>query len=91
MLDEMMTGSPAFDVNDIMSDKILNMHVSFPEYLSKSAADLLLNILERDIGKRIGGKEIGEHIFYDSIDWNKLYQKDIHPPSIMKFTGLIEI
>ena len=75
LLYEMMTGSLPFndDINNIIPD----------ECFSKFAAELLLNILERDIDKRIGGKEIGEHTFYDSIDWDKLlYHEDNYWPGL---------
>ncbi|XP_003423929.1 RAC-alpha serine/threonine-protein kinase [Nasonia vitripennis] len=64
---------------------ILLEAVRFPKTLSNEAKDMLGGLLNKDPTKRLGGgpndaKDIMDHMFFSSIDWNDLYQKKIPPP-----------
>lgn len=56
-----------------------------PQYLSPGAQDLLRCLFKRNPVNRLGsgptgGQEIKGHCFFESIDFNKLYHKQINPP-----------
>ena len=53
--------------------------------MSEAAKDLCSRLLEKDPQKRLGGgiegaKEIRNHPWFKSIDWEKMYQRDCVPP-----------
>jgi len=81
---EMLTGLPPFyspNIN-IMYQKILSGELRFPSYISSEAQSLLEGLLTRDPEKRLGSaskdaKDIKAHPFFKSIDWDKLYRKEI--------------
>jgi len=87
LLYEMMTGLPPFynqNLN-IMYERILHAPIPLPKYLSKEARSIFLGLLERDPKRRLGsgpkdGGEIKEHPFFKSIDFDKLYKKELPPP-----------
>ena len=61
-----------------------------PNFVSSEAADLLRGLLERDPNKRLGGslkdaQEIKEHPYFKDIDWNKVYNKEIKPPTVINY------
>lgn len=52
---------------------------------SKPAYDLIIKLLERDPKKRIGAKgaeEIMQHKFFKTINWKKLYDRQVKPPYV---------
>jgi len=91
LLYEMMTGLPPFynqNLN-IMYERILNAPIPLPKWLSKEARSIFLGLLERDPKRRLGSSqrdslEIQEHPFFVSIDFDKLYKKEIPPPFVPK-------
>jgi serine/threonine protein kinase len=53
--------------------------------LSEDAKDICCRLLNKDPAHRLGSysagiKDIKEHPWFDSIDWNTLYNKTIQPP-----------
>lgn len=85
LLYEMLTGLPPFYNQNlhVMYERIIRAKLTFPDYLSEDAKDLLSKMLERDPKKRIGSKnaeEIKKHPFFKSIDWEKLLRREIEPP-----------
>ena len=84
---EMMNGLPPFyDPNmSEMYKKIMNAPLQFPSFFSANAKDLLSKLLDRNADRRLGSseadvEEIKAHPFFSSIDWDKLYKKEIDPP-----------
>jgi len=80
----MLTGLPPYysqNIN-IMYQKILNGELRFPDFVSSDAQDLIEGLLIRDPAKRLGSdfEVIKNHSFFKSIDWDKLYRKEIVPP-----------
>jgi len=84
---EMLTGLPPFysqNIN-IMYQKILSGELRFPSYISEDAQSLLEGLLTRDPEQRLGSadksaSDIKGHAFFKTLDWNKLYKKEISPP-----------
>nr|XP_029516743.1 ribosomal protein S6 kinase alpha-3-like isoform X2 [Oncorhynchus nerka] len=56
-----------------------------PQFLSSEAQSLLRNLFKRNPTNRLGAgpdgvEEIKRHNFYCTIDWNKLFRRELHPP-----------
>jgi p90 ribosomal S6 kinase len=56
-----------------------------PEFLSPEAQSLLRALFKRNPLNRLGAgpmgsREIKNHLFFDKIDWKRLYKKEISPP-----------
>ena len=52
---------------------------------SSDARDILKRLLDPKVSKRLGSgpegtEEIKTHAFFKSVDWIKLYNKEIEPP-----------
>jgi len=88
LLYEMLTGLPPFYNPNlhVMYEKIIRAKLQFPAYLSQDACSLLSQLLERNPKKRLGGTEdaaeVKKHSFFKSIDWGKLYRRELKAPFI---------
>mmetsp|Transcript_16722 Transcript_16722/g.42757 ORF Transcript_16722/g.42757 Transcript_16722/m.42757 type:complete len:427 (-) Transcript_16722:55-1335(-) len=93
---EMLTGLPPFysqNIN-IMYQKILSGELRFPSYVSGDAQSLLEGFLQRDVDSRLGAKnseDIMKHPFFKTIDWDKLYRKEVEPPFKPEVSGQEDI
>lgn len=82
---EMLTGSLPFqgaNRKETMS-QILRAKLGMPQFLSHEAQALLRVLFKRNPSNRLGAsgiQELKDHAFFVSIDWDKLYHKEIHPP-----------
>ncbi|XP_013918452.1 PREDICTED: ribosomal protein S6 kinase alpha-1 [Thamnophis sirtalis] len=84
---EMLTGSLPFqgkDRKETMS-LILKAKLGMPQFLSCEAQSLLRALFKRNPINRLGSgpdgvEEIKRHPFYSTIDWNKLFRREIKPP-----------
>jgi len=93
LLYEMLVGIPPFyseNMNE-MYELILKSPLKFPSFVPSDAQSLLKGLLERDEGKRLGSgttdyKEIQQHPFFASIDWEKLKARKVTPPFIPEKT-----
>merc|ERR1711871_509446 len=66
---------------------IVNGRLVFPNSFGSDAKDLVRQLLERDVSKRLGNlkegpEQIRTHRWFKSIDWNKLNSKSIRAPWI---------
>ncbi|XP_075803264.1 ribosomal protein S6 kinase alpha-1 isoform X1 [Microtus pennsylvanicus] len=84
---EMLTGSLPFQGKDRKETMtlILKAKLGMPQFLSTEAQSLLRALFKRNPANRLGSgpdgaEEIKRHVFYSSIDWNKLYRREIKPP-----------
>ena len=64
--------------------------LKIPNFVSPEAAEILRRLLERDPNKRLGGsirdaQEIKEHPYFKDVDWDKVYNKQINPPTIKNY------
>uniref|UniRef100_A0A8C1RFY0 Ribosomal protein S6 kinase n=1 Tax=Cyprinus carpio TaxID=7962 RepID=A0A8C1RFY0_CYPCA len=84
---EMLTGSLPFqgkDRKETMS-LILKARLGMPQFLSTEAQSLLRALFKRNPTNRLGSEpdgaeEIKRHSFFITIDWNKLFRREINPP-----------
>ncbi|VDN06762.1 unnamed protein product [Thelazia callipaeda] len=84
---EMLTGSLPFhgsNRRETMS-LILRAKLTMPRSLSAAAQHLLRALFKRNPSNRLGSssedvKQIKAHPFFDSINWDKLYLRQVQPP-----------
>lgn len=84
---EMLTGSLPFQGKDRKETMalILKAKLGMPQFLSMEAQSLLRALFKRNPCNRLGAgidgvEEIKRHPFFVTIDWNKLYRKELKPP-----------
>uniref|UniRef100_A0A7N8WZY1 non-specific serine/threonine protein kinase n=1 Tax=Mastacembelus armatus TaxID=205130 RepID=A0A7N8WZY1_9TELE len=84
---EMLTGTLPFQGKDRKETMtmILKAKLGMPQFLSSEAQSLLRHLFKRNPANRLGAgpdgvEEIKRHCFFNTIDWNKLYRREIHPP-----------
>eukprot|EP01083_Nonionella_stella_P149538 475135_1 len=87
LLYELTVGIPPFYAQNInkMCRKILEAQLLFPPNLSSDCKDLITKLLCRDPKQRLGAgpedvEQIKTHSFFNNIEWDKLYRKDVVPP-----------
>jgi len=98
VLYEMLVGLPPFysrDCNE-MYDRILHDKLRFPPHVSENARSLITELLQRDPKKRLGSgsqgaKEIELHPFFESINWEKLYNREYKPPFNPNVNGALDL
>uniref|UniRef100_A0A8C2D885 Ribosomal protein S6 kinase n=1 Tax=Cyprinus carpio TaxID=7962 RepID=A0A8C2D885_CYPCA len=84
---EMLTGSLPFQGKDRKETMalILKAKLGMPQFLSPEVQSLLRALFKRNPSNRLGAgpdgvEEIKRHIFFATVDWNKLYRREIKPP-----------
>uniref|UniRef100_A0AAR2KBW2 Ribosomal protein S6 kinase n=1 Tax=Pygocentrus nattereri TaxID=42514 RepID=A0AAR2KBW2_PYGNA len=84
---EMLTGMLPFQGKDRKETMtmILKAKLGMPQFLSSEAQSLLRNLFKRNPGNRLGAgpdgvEEIKRHPFFSTIDWNKLFRREVTPP-----------
>ncbi|XP_055718566.1 ribosomal protein S6 kinase alpha-1-like isoform X1 [Salvelinus fontinalis] len=84
---EMLTGSLPFQGKDRKEtmNLILKARLGMPQFLSTEAQSLLRALFKRNPTNRMGSgadgaEEIKRHTFFSTIDWNKLFRREIPPP-----------
>ncbi|KAI7792565.1 putative ribosomal protein S6 kinase alpha-3-like [Triplophysa rosa] len=84
---EMLTGTLPFQGKDRKETMtmILKAKLGMPQFLSAEAQSLLRSLFKRNPSNRFGAgpdgvEEIKRHPFYATIDWNKLFRREIYPP-----------
>ena len=93
---EMLVGVPPFFTTkkEEIFHNIECAELKIPNYVSTEVAELLRRLLERDPNKRLGGsakdaQEIKEHPYFKDVDWNKVYNKEIKPPTFVNYMSKI--
>ncbi|KAB7501438.1 Ribosomal protein S6 kinase 2 alpha [Armadillidium nasatum] len=87
LLFEMLTGALPFQGSnrkDTMT-LILRAKLGMPPYLSPEAQSLLRALFKRNPGNRLGAgpngvEDLKRHPFFATIDWEKLFKKEVIPP-----------
>ena len=87
LLYEMLVGSPPyFSCNrDVLYENIQKAKLRFPIYVSKQAQSLIRALMERSPEKRLGAglsesEEIKAHEFFQGVDWQAVYRRELRPP-----------
>ncbi|KAM6138899.1 LOW QUALITY PROTEIN: ribosomal protein S6 kinase alpha-2 [Phoenicopterus ruber ruber] len=83
---EMLTGSLPFQGKDRKETMALILKAKLgPQFLSVESPEPAASLFKRNPSNRLGAgfdgvEEIKRHPFFVTIDWNKLYRKEIKPP-----------
>lgn len=85
VLYEMLTGLPPWYTNDRkkLFERLRSARLHFPPYVSRRAEALIRQLLNRNPAERLGSKgahQVKEHLFFENIDWTRLFRKEIAPP-----------
>lgn len=88
---EMMVGKPPFDGEDEdeLFKNILEQKVLYPKRLAQESISVMRGFLARKITSRLGCSSSGErdvkdHPYYRTIDWDELAKKNVKPPFVPK-------
>jgi len=84
---EMLTGLPPFYCDDVqkMYQKIMSAPLNIPSFFSNEAKNIVERLLDRSPTTRLSDpSQVKAHAFFKSIDWEKLFHKEITPPFIPK-------
>jgi len=82
---EMLTGLPPFYCEEVqkMYQKIMTAPLNIPSFFSPEAKNLVERLLDRSPVTRLADPaQVKAHPFFKSIDWEKLFNKEITPPFI---------
>ncbi|TKA55415.1 cAMP-dependent protein kinase type 1 [Rhodotorula sp. CCFEE 5036] len=93
---EMLAGYPPFFTEDSnpmrLYEKIIAGKIRYPAYFTPEAKDLLKSLLTSDMSKRFGNlangsRDIFGHVWFQEVDWERLYRKEIPAPYVPKVEG----
>jgi protein kinase A len=86
---EMIAGHPPFFDDDPVKlyEKIVACRIGFPPWCDPLAKDLIRRLLTPDLSRRYGNLRDGVldvkcHPWFDPIDWNALWRRDVTPPYV---------
>lgn len=95
---EMLYSLPPFYSRDVaeMYDNILHKPLKLRPHITQNARNLLEGLLQKDKDMRLGSdkgdaEEIKAHAFFHSIDWDRLYRKEIPPPYNPNVSGDLDL
>jgi len=83
---EMLCGVPPFysRSRDALFDKILRQKIRFPNYFSRESIDIIKQLMQRNpkyrLGSRNGATSVKAHVFFNSVNWEGLFRREIEPP-----------
>lgn len=85
VLYEMLTGLPPWYTTDRekLFERLRGAPLKFPFYVGRPAASLIQALLNRNPVQRLGaggGAEVQNHGFFNKLDWDALYRREIPPP-----------
>ena len=94
LLYEMICGVDPFSDEDTMKtyENILEGKIKFTSDFDDKSRSLIKHLLEPDLSKRYGNlkngvKDIKNHLFFKSMNWDKLLRQEIEAPFIPKVKG----
>merc|ERR1712190_118745 len=82
ILYEMLVGTPPFYCQDIqqMYHNILHRQLIFYQFMSRESMLLIQGLLDKRPEYRLNWKQIKTSPFFKTINWAKLYRKQVEPP-----------
>lgn len=88
---EMTAGYPPFFAENPIQiyEKIVSGHLRFPSHFSVNLKDLLKNLLQVDLTKRVGNLKNGvadvkQHKWFQNADWMAVYERRVKAPYLPK-------
>ena len=86
---EMLVGIPPYFSNsqEQIFKNIEKAELYIPNFISKNAQKLIRELLKRNPAERLGSKndvdDIKNHVYFEDVDWEKVYKKEYIPPPII--------
>ena len=94
LLYEMICGVDPFADDDPMKvyENILERNIQFSSHFDDKSKSLIKHLLEPDLSRRYGNlkngvNDIKNHLFFKSLNWDKLLRQEIEAPFIPKLKG----
>ncbi|PRP85630.1 hypothetical protein PROFUN_06419 [Planoprotostelium fungivorum] len=94
LMHEMLTGLPPFYAKDVqeMYKKIIHQELILPSTMDPDTKDIILKLLIRDPSKRLSDpKQIKAHKYFQGIDWDLLFRKEIKPSFVPSVSGAADV
>ena len=95
---EMLVGKVPFRIprDGNLSYDLYTKKVTYPDYISDEAKDLISKLLVVEPKKRLGygwdgANKIKEHPFFEGIDWKEAWEKKIEPPFVPELHGIMDL
>lgn len=84
LLYELLTGKTPYYADDIdmLFQNIKTAKLSFPDYVSSTAKDLIGFVMNKDPLKRPQFSQLKRHAFFRKMDWEALLARRIRPPKL---------
>ena len=86
LLYEMITGWPPFEDENSKNNLYAKIVSEDPDFsdpkFSPEGRDLLSKMLEKKVEDRIDVEKMKSHKFFENINWDKLYRKELEPPFV---------
>ncbi|OMJ79073.1 hypothetical protein SteCoe_20974 [Stentor coeruleus] len=84
LLFELLTGTTPYYCDDIdgLFQNIKSGKLSFPNYVTSTAKDFIISVMNRDPAKRPQITQIKRHSFFRKLDWEALLARRIRPPKL---------
>ena len=98
---EMLTGTTPFvdpsgrQDTRVVINNILRKDISFPNKVDKLSRSLVIKLLNRNPGKRLGslsggGEQVRAHPYFDGIDWPSLLDRKVKMPWKLKIKNSMD-
>lgn len=91
---EFLVGQPPFwDQNPMkIYEQIVDGKLRFPSAMSPPARDLISGLCTVDVSKRLGNiaggaQRVKEHPWFQDIDWQKMYNREVQGPIVPHLRG----
>merc|ERR1719419_1889832 len=95
---ELCVGLPPFYHSNLhtMYQKIKTEPAKFPEQMSRNCQDMISQLLNRDQTKRLGSgradvEAVKRHVWFNNIDWVKLFKKEVEPVYKPRVKGDLDV
>ena len=95
---KMLTGIDPFHFSkdESLSPEMYEVDIIIPDYVSKTAKDLIKKLLITNPKKRLGwgpggAEKIKSHPFFKDVDWEKALNKELMPPFIPNLSNELDL
>jgi serine/threonine protein kinase len=91
---EMLTGQVPFDgeTQEDLFAKIMREEITLPRSYSSTIRDFVRQLTRSHIHERLTNiGEIKSHPFFEGMDWDKLWSRELKPPFMPKVSGMQDL
>jgi len=91
---EMLVGEAPFpgETEEQIFEAIVHDQVNYPYQLAMGTTNIIRKLLQKNPSKRLGSgpadaSDVMKHVYFRTIDWDKLLAKKIRPPYVPRLAG----